>query len=131
MFQTLQSAHDGFYEALAHVFLGDPSKMEDVWSTGDDVTDLGPFSDRSQGSEAVRQQFRAEAAMNLGGRVDITDLHMVESGDMGYTVCVEHGTGHTEADGNPFELHHRCTRVYRREAGGWKLVHQHVDRSSR
>jgi ketosteroid isomerase-like protein len=31
--------------------------------------------------------------------------------------------------GQPVTFDHRVTNVYRREAGGWKIVHHHTDLS--
>ena len=130
MHPTLRDAHDAFYAALNTMLAGDSAPIEALWSDRDDVTNLGPFVERSVGAEAVRAQFRAEAALGLGGEVVVTDLHVVEAGDMGYTTGVENGTGHTGPDGRPLTLRHRVTNVFRREAGGWRLVHHHTDRAA-
>ncbi len=127
---TLSDANDAFYDALAALFAGDATAMEAIWSDADDVSNLGPFVERSVGAEAVREQFRGEAAMSLGGQVVVTDLHIVELGDVGYTTGVENGTGHTGPDGKPMELRHRFTNIFRRESGGWRMVHHHTDRAS-
>ena len=127
---TLSDANDAFYDALAALLAGDAGPMEAVWSDADDVSNLGPFMERNDGAEAVREQFRGEAGLNLGGQVVVTDLHMVDLGDMGYTTGVENGMGHTGPDGQPMELRHRFTNIFRREAGGWRIVHHHTDRAS-
>lgn len=130
MEQTLSDANDAFYDALAALLAGDAGLMEAIWSDADDVSNLGPFVERTIGAEAVREQFRGEAAMGLGGQVVVTDLHIVDLGDVGYTTGVENGTGHTGSDGQPMELRHRFTNIFRREPGGWRIVHHHTDPAS-
>lgn len=125
---SLHAAHDAFYDALAALLAGDAEPMEAIWSDGDDVSNLGPFVERSVGAAAVREQFRGEAALGLGGQVIVTDLHVVDLGDVGYTICVENGSGHTGPDGQPMTLRHRVTNIFRREPGGWRIVHHHTDR---
>jgi ketosteroid isomerase-like protein len=104
--------------------------MEAIGSDADDVSNLGPFVERTVGAEAVREQFRGEAALGLGGQVVVTDFRVVDLGDVGYTTCVENGTGHTGPDGQPMELRHRVTNIFRRDHDGWRIVHHHTDRKA-
>lgn len=127
---TLRDANDAFYDALSALLGGDAGLMEAIWSDADDVSNLGPFEERNDGAEAVRSQFRGEAGLGLGGQVVVTDLHIIDLGDVGYTTGVENGTGHTGPDGQPLELCHRFTNIFRRESGGWRIVHHHTDRAS-
>lgn len=129
MADSLLAAHDAFYDALAALLAGDAGPMEAIWSNGDDVSNLGPFVERTVGAEAVRDQFRSEAALGLGGQIVVTDLLAVDLGDAGYTTCVEHGSDHTGPDGKPMELRHRVTNIFRRDPEGWRIVHHHTDRS--
>jgi ketosteroid isomerase-like protein len=99
-----------------------------VWSPADDVTYAGPFGGFTSGRAAVVEAFETTAAMHLHGRIEVTDVAMVEAGDMGYTVCTEHGIDHV-VDGQPVNLVHRATNIFRREADGWHLVHHHTDAS--
>jgi len=130
MATTLSDAHNAFYEALAALLAGDAGLMEAIWSDAENVSNLGPFEERNLGAEAVRGQFRGEAGLALGGQVVVTDLHIVDLGDVGYSTGVENGTGHTGPDGQPMELRHRFTNIFRREPGGWRIVHHHTDRAS-
>jgi ketosteroid isomerase-like protein len=129
MEQTLSDANNDFYEALASLLAGDVSPMEAIWSDAGDVSNLGPFVERTIGAKAVREQFRGEAGLALGGQVVVTDLHIVDLGDVGYTSGVENGTGHTGPDGQPMELRHRFTNIFRRESGSWRIIHHHTDRA--
>jgi ketosteroid isomerase-like protein len=55
------------------------------------------------------------------------DIELAEvNGDMAYTLGYERWTGSSR--GNPVgPVTVRVTHVYRREDGGWKIVHRHGD----
>ncbi|CAB4851949.1 unannotated protein [freshwater metagenome] len=126
---TLASAHDRLYEALNVMLTGDPAPVQALWSTHDDVTYAGPFGGFITGSAAVTAEFARSAAIRLGGRIEVSDVHMVEGTDMGYTACTEHGLDHV-INGESVSLTHRATNIFRREPQGWTLVHHHTDASS-
>lgn len=129
MSQSLPAAHAELYAALNEMLAGNPAPVLGVWSDNDDVTYAGPFGGYTLGRAAVVDAFEAAAAMSLGGRLEATDVHLVEGSDIGYTVCVEHGTDHV-IDGELVNLTHRATNVFRREDDRWRLVHHHTDHSS-
>jgi ketosteroid isomerase-like protein len=62
------------------------------------------------------------------GQVTVHDLLVRVAGNLAYTV----GTGRIEATmaGERGQFEGRVTNIYRREAGGWKMVHHHIDLSS-
>ncbi|MGI9117784.1 MAG: YybH family protein [Gaiellales bacterium] len=122
-------AHDELYRSLNAMLGGDPSPVLAVWSDADDVTYAGPFGGVTTGRAAVADAFTAQAAMHLAGRLEVSDVTLVETDGMGYTFCTEHGIDHV-IDGASVNLTHRATNVFRREADGWRLVHHHTDRSS-
>lgn len=124
----LASAHAALYDALNVMLTGDAGPIQAVWSTGEDASYAGPFGGFIRGGTAVAQEFGRSAAMLLGGRIEVTDVIMVESADMGYTVCVEHGIDHV-INGEKVNLTHRATNIFRRESQGWRLLHHHTDPS--
>jgi ketosteroid isomerase-like protein len=129
MSQTLSAAHDDLYSALNVMLTGDADPVLAVWSLKNDVTYAGPFGGFSVGREAVETEFTRSAAIHLGGRIEVTDVRLVETQDMGYSICTEHGIDHM-IDGVAVNLNHRATNIFRREADGWRLVHHHTDPSS-
>jgi len=124
---SLKHAHDEFYRALEANLAGDPSAMAAIWSEGSDITNMGPFGEILVGRGAVVDQFRTEAARGMGGRVVVDDLHLVEAGDMGYSIGTEIGEGITDGEGTPVDVRHRVTNIFRRDAAGWRIVHHHTD----
>lgn len=127
MSDSAQHAHERFYSALGQNLAGDTAAMADIWSEREDITNMGPFGGILVGRDAVLGQFRAEAARGMGGRVIVDDLHIVETGEMGYSIGTEIGEGITDGEGNLVDIRHRATNVFRRDAGGWRLVHHHTD----
>jgi ketosteroid isomerase-like protein len=122
----VRQASEAFYAALNRMFTGDLGPMNDIWSHAPDVTDMGPFGGRRVGWQEVSAQFEREAKMKLGGKVEARDMLVHVSGDLGYTLCVEHGEN-MSASGKPIAVDHRATNIFRREAGKWKLIHHHTD----
>lgn len=129
MSESMIDAHDELYRSLNVMLGGDPSAVLAVWSDAEDVTYGGPFGGLATGRASVAEVFTAQAAMQLGGRLEVSDVHVVEADGMGYTFCTEHGSDHV-VDGTPTSLTHRATNVFRREADGWRLVHHHTDQSA-
>ena len=129
MIDSVSQAHQELYRALNVMLSGDAAAVVAVWSERDDVTYAGPFGGFFVGNQAVTDAFRESAALMLHGRIEVSDVQIVETADMGYTVCTEHGIDHV-FDGKSVSLTHRATNIFRREASGWRLVHHHTDLSS-
>ena len=129
MIESVSQAHEELYRSLNVMLSGDAAPVVALWSEADDVTYAGPFGGFFVGNQAVTATFRESAALMLQGRIEVSDVQIVETGDMGYTVCTEHGIDHV-IDGKPANLTHRATNIFRREATGWRLVHHHTDLSA-
>ena len=125
---SLAQAHADLYLALNAMLNGDSAPMMAVWSVNDDISYAGPFGGVFLGRDSIAQEFDRAAALHLGGKIDVSDVHMVECDDMGFSFCVEHGIDHAQ-NGQVFSITHRATNVFRREVGGWRLVHHHTDQS--
>ncbi len=124
----VRAASDAFYAALNEMFTGNTAPMESVWSHESDVTQLGPMGGRITGWDAVGAEWRREGGLKLGGAVTAEHVQVVAGPCMGYTVTEEVGQNMT-ADGEPVEVRFRATNVFRKERGGWKMVHHHTDLS--
>ncbi|MBV8593711.1 MAG: nuclear transport factor 2 family protein [Caulobacteraceae bacterium] len=57
--------------------------------------------------------------------MDIDDLAVETSGDMGYSHSIQHVAA-TDLSGAPVVMNVRVTDVYRRTPAGWRIVHEHV-----
>jgi ketosteroid isomerase-like protein len=121
----VRQASDRFYTALNRMLNGDAGPLSEVWSHESDVTTMHPIGGRQVGWEQVRPVWEQVAHICSGGRVWLEDQLLRTGGDLAYELGTERGQA-TMA-GQSLTLDHRVTNVYRREAGGWKIVHHHAD----
>ena len=121
----VRQASDRFYTALNRMLNGDAGLLSEVWSHESDVTTMHPIGGRQVGWEQVRPVWEQVAHICSGGRVWLEDQLVRTGGDLAFEVGTERGQG-TMA-GQTLTFDHRVTNVYRREAGGWKIVHHHTD----
>jgi len=121
----VRQASDQFYAALNRMLNGDAGPVMEVWSHNSDVTTMHPLGGREVGWEQVRVPWEQVAAICSGGQVTLRDPLIRVDGDLAYESGTEAGEG-TFA-GQQVSIEQRVTNVYRREAGGWKIVHHHSD----
>jgi len=120
-----RQASDQFYAALNRMLNGDVRPMMEVWSQSSDVTTMHPIGGREVGWEQVRVPWEQIAAISSGGQVTLRDPLIRVVGDMAYQVGIEAGEGTLAGEQVSFDQ--RVTNIYRRETGGWKIVHHHTD----
>jgi ketosteroid isomerase-like protein len=116
-----------FYAALNRLVGGDTVSMTDIWSHSAAVTAMHPIGGRQVGWDEVRESFAQVAGLASGGQVRLGDQIVQVAGDMAYEVGVEQGEATLAGQQVPIEQ--RVTNIYRREAGGWKIIHHHSDLS--
>ena len=88
---TTEEAVDEFYVALNAMFTGDLEPMKAAWSHADDVTYMGPGGGFQIGWAAVEADWRSQANLKLGGRVEPTDIHIVEGREIAIVKNYERG----------------------------------------
>jgi ketosteroid isomerase-like protein len=123
--EEFRQAVDRNYAALHSLVQGDPALIHEVWSHQDDVTTFLGFGGREQGWDQVQERFDWVAKRFGGGPTRTTELAIGSSGDLGYTIELEHRE--TTVDEKPSTFTLRVTHIYRREADGWKVIHRHAD----
>jgi len=124
--KAVLKANAAFYAALNVMFTGDAAPMERVWSHAADVTYMGPTGGFDLGWAGVRQNWQAQAAMKLGGKIEPEQIHLLVSGGLAVVSEVEVGEN-TNANGKTAEVKLRTTNIFRREQGSWKMVGHHTD----
>ena len=103
----------------------------DLWSRRDPVTLFGAVGMYKSGWDELNRIFpwissRFSHVTDYSFEVLVTDV----VGDMAYAIGYEHFTG--SIAGRPVEqVTVRSTHIYRREEGGWKIVHRHGDNPPR
>ena len=122
----VRQASEQFYAALNRALDGDSSPMEQIWSHGSDVSATHPFGGRMLGWEEVRASWEQAAQAFSGGHVTLGEMVVVPiSEDGAYTLGTEHGQARIGEQ--TVGIDWRVTNIYRREGGGWKIVHHHTD----
>jgi ketosteroid isomerase-like protein len=104
---------------------GDAGPQADIWSHSEAVTAMHPIGGRQVGWDKVGESWEQVAQLASDGQVALSDQLIQVSGDMAYEVGTEQGQA--TLAGEQISLEHRVTNIYRREAGGWKIVHHHTD----
>jgi ketosteroid isomerase-like protein len=124
----VRKASEQFYAALNRMLNGDAGPLADIWSHSAAVTTMHPIGGRELGWDKVGQVWKQVAEAFSGGQVKLIDQLIQVTGDMAYEVGTEQGQA--KLGGQQVTIEQRVTNVYRREAGGWKIVHHHTDVSS-
>ena len=123
----VRTKSEEFYSALNRMLGGDASVLERVWERSSAVTTMHPIGGREVGWEAVKHSFAQVAKNSTGGWVKLTDQMIQVAGDFAYELGVEQAE--FSISGEPLTVNARVTNIYRRRAGGWKIVHHHGDKS--
>jgi ketosteroid isomerase-like protein len=121
----VRNASAQFYAALNQMLDGDAVPLAEIWSHSSNVTTMHPIGGRQTGWDEVRGSFEQVGQLAAGGRAELTDWRIQVDGDMAYEVGVERGEA--KLAGEQVAIEQRVTNIYRREAGGWKIVHHHTD----
>jgi uncharacterized protein (TIGR02246 family) len=78
------------------------------------------------GAKAYRKDWQELLGLFPGPlKFEISDLHVVASGSLGYAHSIQHLSG-ADAKGQTIDLTVRVTDVYRKIRGRWLVVHEHV-----
>jgi ketosteroid isomerase-like protein len=125
--EEVRHASKQFYTALNRMANGDAGPMTSTWSHGPGVTALHPIDGRETGWEAVKASFERFAQIATDGNIDLKDQLIRVEGDVAYELGVEQGE--CKLGGHPVDIKHRVTNIYRREGGGWRMIHHHSDTS--
>jgi ketosteroid isomerase-like protein len=124
--EEVRQASDRFYAALNRGMTGDTSEMLAICSHADGVTTMHPLGGRQIGWAEVRGSWEMAFHTISDGSVDVSDLQITLLGnDAAFTTGTENASA--TVDGTPVSFSGRCTNVYRRENGVWKIAHHHVD----
>ena len=121
----VRQASQRFYTALNSMAKGNAGPMADIWSHDETVTTMHPIGGREVGWDQVREPWQQVASLSAEGQIQLNDQLIRVSGDLAYEVGTEQGQFTLAGEEVPVDQ--RVTNIYRREAGGWKIVHHHAD----
>jgi ketosteroid isomerase-like protein len=93
------------------------------------ATIFGPKGDCVQGPDAVDAANRGAAGHFAPGSTNrFETMHSAADGNLAYWVGVQRSVVNVKGEDKPVPMNLRVTEIYRREEGGWKLVHRHADK---
>jgi polar amino acid transport system substrate-binding protein len=121
----VKQANTRFYKALHALFAGDAAPMSDVWSHADDITYQGPVGGILVGWKPVSANWKKQAALKLGGKIETKEIHYKIGRDI--SVVTTREVGENVIDGKPQPVSIRATSTYRKENGEWKMIGHHTD----
>ena len=114
--------------AIERFVNGDAGPYKQLWSHAGDVTIFGGWGAYEQGWDAVSRRLDWAASRFGEGHVEIDNLAVGSSGDLGYSIDIERNVALVDGAARP-ETALRVTHIGRRTAGGgWRIVHRHADR---
>ena len=87
-----------------------------------------PMGDVVQGAQAVAARYQQDAgAFAAGSANELQILQSGAAGDIGYWTGFQVAEARFKGRAEPVAMKLRITEIFRRENGGWKLVHRHAD----
>ncbi len=113
------------HRALRQHTSGNPRPYLELWSHADDVSLMGGVGGHQVGIHDVSELLTAAAKTLNYETWDAENLATGFNGTLGFTVELERLT--RQIDGETEEMSLRATTIYRREDGGWRVIHRHGD----
>lgn len=114
--------------ALDEFARGNDQPLADLWSRKDDVTLGNPFGPFVRGFEMVAETMQRAAKYYRDGEASgFEQLSKHVTAELAYIVEVERFNAKIGGQEDVTALALRCTSIFRREDGMWKLVHRHAD----
>ncbi len=114
--------------ALGEFARGNDEPLAKLWPRRDDVTLGNPFGPFVRGFEQVAETMRRAATYYRDGEASgFEQLSKHVTADLACIVEVERFNAKIGGREDVTLLSLRCTSVFRREDGSWKLVHRHAD----
>src|SRR5947209_1160474 len=126
----VRQASDQFYAGLNQMLsTGDSGPVTAAWSQGQAGSTMHPLGGREVGRDQVLAAWKQAGPVFSEGRCAVDDLEVIPiTEDAAYTIGTERFEG--KVGGEQLRGEWRATNIYRREDGGWKIMHHHTDASS-
>jgi len=114
-------------QALAAYVSGNPAPFRASYSRGAEVTVFGGFGGWQKGWLDIEQRTSWSSSQYHGGTAEPEILAHGYSGELGFTVHLEHITARSGPSATEVQKTYRVTHIFRREGDEWKLIHRHAD----
>ncbi|HEX9016133.1 MAG TPA: nuclear transport factor 2 family protein [Chloroflexota bacterium] len=117
-----------YHRALGEFVKGKPQQGLALFSQKEDVTLGNPFGPFARGPKQVTDTAtRAAKNYKEGDAAGFDRISTYATPNLAYIVEVEHFNAKMVGRDDFAPLALRCTTVFRREEGTWKIVHRHAD----
>lgn len=122
-----EQAIEQWHRAQDEMHQGNPEPVLKMWSERDDITLAEPLGTLQVGRKQVADNVRLNASFYLeGDPVQQENIAKVVTPGFGFIVEVERSKVKVRGD-EMSTLVLRATTIFRREEGGWKVMHRHAD----
>ena len=118
-----------FREGTRLFMNGDPVKWKNNVSHSEDTMIMGAWGAYEKGwpEASARYDWAAARFKDSTARLDVEYLASGISGDLAYTVALEHAEVLLAGQDKPKPMSLRVTHIFRKEGGTWKLLLRHAD----
>lgn len=123
----LEQAIQRMRSATAEFMQGKPEAWKAMCSQRADATLFGGWGGHERGWEQLGPRYDWAAARYAGGEVTFEEFARFATADLAHTVHLERSQARLVGVDESVPVALRVTHVYRREEGGWKLLHRHAD----
>lgn len=109
---------------------GRAAAFKSLWSRRDDTTLSGGFGGKiEKGWDAISQRLDWVGTQFSNGTHAHERVASSVSGDLGYVVQIERIRFQVPGQAEQSTRDYRVTMIFRREPGGWRIIHRHADAS--
>ena len=117
-----------YHRAVDAFVRGDPEPQKRLWSRGDDATLANPLGPPARGWTQVEQAAtRAAAQLRDGEPCTYERISGYATADLAYILELQRTRARFGGAAELAPVALRVTTIFRREDGGWRVVHRHAD----
>jgi ketosteroid isomerase-like protein len=116
-------------EASDEFINGNFEPLNSISTQQSPATIFGPKGDCVQGAEQVNSvNARGAKLFKPDGSNSFEVMHKAADDNLAYWVGIQRSVVRMQGQETPIPMDLRVTEIFRREGGGWKLMHRHADK---
>jgi ketosteroid isomerase-like protein len=126
--ESFDQAIEANHRALDEIAKGNPDLFFELFSDSEEATLANPFGPPARGRVQIEEAGRRAASHYRDGRaLEFESFAKLEAAELGYTLEIERFEARVAGSDDVTPVALRCTCIFRREDGAWKLLHRHAD----